>query len=88
MRKTVPDPPTTSLESSVALQDTLVQASEHAIYAISIASQCVTLNPVSHSSKIMRAVIHEMAAVRTLLDDAAVQAQMREHLPDEPRTVH
>ncbi|MBK5001263.1 hypothetical protein IAE37_003539 [Pseudomonas sp. S31] len=88
MRKIVPDPPATSLESSVALQDTLVQASEHVICAISIASQSVMLNPVSHSSKIMRAVIHEMAAVRAHLEEATMHAQMCEQLPDEPRTLH
>ena len=88
MRKIVPDPPTTSLESSVVLQDKLAQASEHVICAISIASQAVMLNPVSHSSKIMRAVIHEMAAVRALLDEAAIHAQMREQLPAQPRTLH
>ena len=88
MRKTVPDPPTSSLESSVVLQDTLVQASEHVICAISIASQAVMLNPASHSSKIMRAVIHEMATIRALLDEATMLAQMREKLPVEPRTLH
>lgn len=88
MRKTVPDPPASSLESSVALQDALVQASEHVFCALSVASQSEMLNPVSPSSKIMRAVIHEMAAVQALLVSAEEHAQMRVHLPTEPRTLH
>ncbi len=88
MRKNIPDPPASSLESSIALQDTLTQASEHVICALSVASQSVMLNPASPSSKIMRAVIHEMATVQALLAFAEKHAQMRAHLPAEPRTLH
>ncbi|MCT8166028.1 MULTISPECIES: hypothetical protein [unclassified Pseudomonas] len=88
MRKIVPDPPASSLESSIALQDTLVQASEHILCALSVASQSVLLNPVSPTSKIMQAVIHEMATVQALLESAEEHAQMRAHLPVEPRTLH
>ncbi|MNC59037.1 hypothetical protein D3C75_1088150 [compost metagenome] len=44
MRKMVPDPPH-SLDSTQALQDTLVQSSEYVLCALFVARQSVQLKP-------------------------------------------
>jgi len=87
MRKMVPDPPY-PLDSPQMLQDTLVQTTEYVLCALSVARQSVQLTPTSSSSIVMRAVIHEMEAVNTLVESALMQLQMQAHLPAEPRTLH
>ena len=87
MRKMVPDPPY-SLESTQALQDTLVQSSEYILCALSVARQSIQLKPTAHSSIVMQAVIHEMEEVQSLVESALMQLQMRPHLPSEPYILH
>jgi len=87
MRKIVPDPPY-PLEPPQMLHDTLVQTTEYVICALSVARQSVQLKPTSPSSIVMRAVIHEMEAVHTLVESALMQLQMHAQLPAEPRTLH
>ncbi|XBT42796.1 hypothetical protein ABNP32_19605 [Pseudomonas viridiflava] len=87
MRKMVPDPPH-SLDSTQVLQDTLVQSSEYVLCALFVARQSVQLKPTAPSSIVMQAVIHEMEAVRGLVESALMQLQMQAHLPVEPRTLH
>ncbi|MFJ4113194.1 MULTISPECIES: hypothetical protein [Pseudomonas] len=80
MLKIVPDPPHTSL----SLEDTLIQATDYALCAHTVAHQALLLQPKSPVSILMMATMHELETLRVLLETALVQVQ----LPAEPRTLH
>ncbi|MFJ4347289.1 hypothetical protein [Pseudomonas sp. NPDC089401] len=80
MKKIVPDPPL--LSSS--LEDTLIQATDYALCAATVAHQALLLQPKSPASILMMTSVHEMEALRTLLEHALIQLQM----PKDPRTLH
>ncbi|KIY42466.1 hypothetical protein TZ03_01625 [Pseudomonas sp. 10-1B] len=79
MLKIVPNPPHTYH----SLEDTLIQAAEYALCAQTIAQQAV-LQPKSPGSVLIMAAMHELEALRALLEAALIQIQ----LPSEPRTLH
>jgi len=80
MLKMVPDPPHTSH----SLEDTLIQATDYALCAQTVAQQAIQLQPKSPVSILMMATMHELEALRILLETALIQVQM----PAEPRIRH
>ncbi|HYQ48918.1 MAG TPA: hypothetical protein VES70_00665 [Pseudomonas sp.] len=80
MLKMVPDPPHTSH----SLEDTLIQATDYALCAQTVAQQAIQLQPKSPVSILMMATMHELEALRVLLETALIQVQM----PAEPRIRH
>ncbi|WEZ88369.1 hypothetical protein P3R38_23300 [Pseudomonas sp. NyZ480] len=80
MLKIVPDPPHTS----PSLEDTLIQATDYALCAQTVAHQAILLQPKSPTSILIMATMHELEALRVLLETALIQMQM----PAEPRTLH
>jgi hypothetical protein len=80
MLKIVPDPP----HSSLSLEDTLIQATDYALCAQTVAHQAILLQPKSPSSILLMATMHELETLRVLLETALIQVQ----LPAEPRTRH
>jgi len=76
----VPDPPHTSH----SLEDTLIQATDYALCAQTVAQQAIQLQPKSPVSILMMATMHELEALRVLLETALIQVQM----PAEPRIRH
>ncbi|WP_194787529.1 hypothetical protein [Pseudomonas sp. UFMG81] len=81
MQKIVPDPP----HNHHSLEDTIIQATEYALCAQTVAHQAVLLQPRSPASMLMMASMHEMEALRVLLESALIQVQMPLM---EPRTLH
>ncbi|MBO9551483.1 hypothetical protein [Pseudomonas sp.] len=80
MLKIVPDPPHTSH----SLEDTLIQATDYALCAQTVAHQAILLQPKSPASILIMATMHELETLRVLLETALIQVQ----LPAEPRTLH
>jgi len=80
MLKMVPDPP----HISHSLEDTLIQATDYALCAQTVAQQAIQLQPKSPVSILMMATMHELEALRILLETALIQVQM----PAEPRIRH
>ncbi|BBH43985.1 hypothetical protein [Pseudomonas sp. KU43P] len=80
MLKIVPDPP----HNHHSLEDTLIQATEYAQCAQTVVHQAMLLQPRSPASLLMMASMHELEALRVLLESALIQAQM----PAEPRALH
>jgi len=80
MLKIIPDPPHTSH----SLEDTLIQATDYALCAQTVAHQAIHLQPKSPVSILMMATMHELDALRVLLEFALIQVQ----LAVEPRTSH
>ncbi|RDL20275.1 hypothetical protein D884_02435 [Pseudomonas sp. URMO17WK12:I10] len=80
MLKIVPDPP----QHIHSLEDTLVQASDHALCAATIAHQALLLQPKSPTSILIMTSLHELEALRALLESALLQVQR----PREPRAMH
>lgn len=80
MLKIVPDPPHTSH----SLKDTLTQAADYALCAQAVAYHAILLQPKSPASILMMATMHELDALRVLLEAALIQAQ----IPVEPRAQH
>ena len=80
MLKMVPDPPHTSH----SLEDTLIQATDYALCAQTVAQQAIQLQPKSPVSILMMATMHELEALRVLLETALIQVKM----PAEPRIRH
>ncbi|TLP61735.1 MULTISPECIES: hypothetical protein [Pseudomonas] len=72
MRKIIPDPP----RNPHSLEDTLAQASEYALCALTVAHQAVLLKPRSPASVLMMASMHEVESLRALLESALIQVQM------------
>ena len=81
MLKLVPDPP----HNHHSLEDTLIQAADYALCAQSVANQAILLQPKSPASILMMATMHELEALRVLLESALIQVQMPAH---QPRTQH
>ncbi|RAS27667.1 MULTISPECIES: hypothetical protein [unclassified Pseudomonas] len=69
---------------SHSLEDTLIQATDYALCVQTVAHQAILLQPKSPASILMVATMHELEALRVLLEAALIQAQ----IPAEPRTLH
>ncbi|CAM4060544.1 hypothetical protein CCOS865_02628 [Pseudomonas reidholzensis] len=80
MLKIVPDPP----HNPHSLEDTLLQATEYALCAQTVAHQAIMLQPRSPVAVLMMAVTHELETLRILLESALTQVQ----IPAAPRPVH
>ncbi|WP_252088456.1 hypothetical protein [Pseudomonas sp. MWU13-3659] len=80
MLKIVPDPP----HNPHSLEDTLIQASEYALCALTVAHHAVQLKPRSPAAVLMMASMHEMESQRVLLEAALIQVQM----PAQAPTLH
>lgn len=80
MLKIVPDPP----HNPYSLEDTLIQATDYALCAQTVAQQAILLQPKSPISILMMATMHELEALRVLLEAALIQVQM----PAQPRMRH
>ncbi|HDS1757058.1 hypothetical protein [Pseudomonas sp. M5] len=80
MLKIVPDPP----HDNHSLEDTLIQAADYALCATTVVHQALLLHPKSLVSILMMTSLHEMEALRVLLESALIQVQM----PTGPRTLH
>ncbi|EKT4465684.1 hypothetical protein QEL93_001056 [Pseudomonas putida] len=80
MSKIVPNPP----QNHHSLEDTIIQASEYALCAQTVAHQAIQLLPKSPVSMLMMASMHELEALRVLLESALIQMQV----PAGPRTLH
>ncbi|WP_063423381.1 hypothetical protein [Pseudomonas putida] len=80
MLKIVPDPPS----NTPSLEGTLSQSTDYALCAATVVHQALLLQPKSPASILMMTPMHELEALRTLLEAALVQVQM----PVEPRPWH
>ncbi|AIR88221.1 hypothetical protein [Pseudomonas cremoricolorata] len=72
MLKIVPDPPP-ELQS---LEDTLMHATDYALCAEAVAQQALQMEPRSPSGLLIAAAIHEIEALRKLLESALARVQM------------
>ncbi|AGN80826.1 hypothetical protein L483_29885 [Pseudomonas putida H8234] len=72
MLKIVPDPPL----NAHSLEDTLIQATDHALCAATVVHHAIQLQPRSPASILMMTTMHELEALRALLESALVQVQM------------
>ncbi|MEN8640498.1 hypothetical protein [Pseudomonas sichuanensis] len=73
MLKIVPDPP----HNHHSLEDTLIQATEYALCAQAVAHQAISVQQAkSHASILIMALMHEIEALRVLLESALIQVQM------------
>lgn len=79
MLKIVPDPPIS--DSPHHLEDTLIQATEYVLCALSVGHHAVASLPRSPATIMTLAVVHELEAVRTLLESAIAQVQLRGRQP-------
>ncbi|MBH3426465.1 hypothetical protein [Pseudomonas alkylphenolica] len=80
MLKIVPDPP----HNPHFLEDTLIQASDYALCAQTVIHQALLLQPKSPASILMMASMHEMEALRVMLESMLIQVQM----PDGLQNLH
>ncbi|CAI3810068.1 hypothetical protein GLGCALEP_06026 [Pseudomonas sp. MM221] len=80
MLKIVPDPP----YNAHSLEDTLIQATDYALCAATVVHQAMLLQPRSPASILMMTSMHELEALRALLESALIQVQVLV----EPRTSH
>lgn len=80
MLNIVPDPP----HYLHSLEDTLMLASDYALCAEAVAQQAVLMQPRSPVSLLITASMHELEALRKLLDSALAQIQK----PAHPQQVH
>ncbi|MBH3345538.1 hypothetical protein I5O09_17495 [Pseudomonas parafulva] len=80
MPKIVPDPP----HHIHSLEDTLIQATDHALCAATVAHQALLLQPKSPASILIMTSLHELETLRALLESALVHVQK----PKEPRAMH
>ena len=80
MLNMVPDPP----HISHSLEDTLIQATDYALCAQAVTQQAILLQPKSPVSILMMATMHELEALRVLLEAELIQVQM----PAQPRMRH
>lgn len=76
MLKLVPDPAFTA-DPSHHLEDTLIQATEYALCALSVGHHAISTLPKSPATIMTLAVMHEVEAVRSLLESAIAQVQFR-----------
>ncbi len=77
MLKVVPDPP----HHMHSLKDTLTQASDHALCAATVANQALLLQPKSPTSVLIMTSLHELEALRALLESALLHVQMPKESP-------
>ncbi|MFJ4113298.1 MULTISPECIES: hypothetical protein [Pseudomonas] len=80
MLKIVPDPPHT-LHS---LEDTLMMAADYALCAEVVVQQAMLMQPKAPASVMIMTSIHELDALRKLLESALAQIQK----PADPQTLH
>ncbi|MFG0866358.1 hypothetical protein [Pseudomonas sp. FYR_7] len=80
MLKIVPDPP----HHIHSLENTLIQATDHALCAATVAHQALLLQPKSPASILIMTSLHELETLRALLESALVHVQK----PKEPRAMH
>ncbi|MFJ3446694.1 MULTISPECIES: hypothetical protein [Pseudomonas] len=80
MLKIVPDPP----HNHHSLEDTLIQATEYALCAVTVVHQAMLLQPKSPVSVLLMTAMHETEALRVLLESALIQVQM----PAQPQAMH
>ncbi|WP_406819522.1 hypothetical protein ACJA3S_18435 [Pseudomonas sp. KnCO4] len=80
MLKIVPDPPC-NLHS---LEDTLLMAADYALCAEAVAQQAVLMQPKSSVSVLIMTSMHELEALRRLLESALAQVQRSA----DPQTLH
>jgi len=80
MLKIVPDPP----QTCHSLEDTLMMAADYALCAEVVAQQAMLMQPKSPLSLLIMASMHELEALRKLLESALVQIQR----PADPQTLH
>lgn len=80
MLKIVPDPP----HNHHSPEDTIIQATEYALCAQSVAQQAMLLQPRSPAAILMMASMHEIESLRVLLESALIQVQ----LSAEPQARH
>ncbi|MFA7895453.1 hypothetical protein [Pseudomonas putida] len=80
MLKVVPDPP----RNPHSLEDTLVQATDHALCAATVVQQVLLLQPKSLASILMMTTMHELEALRALLESALIQMQ----IPTSAKPLH
>ncbi|MDZ5601446.1 hypothetical protein SJI00_01425 [Pseudomonas sp. RP23018S] len=73
MLKIVPDPPRTIH----SLEHTLTQATDYALCAATVAHQALLLEPKPPASTLIMASLHEMEALRVLLESALIQVQLQ-----------
>ena len=85
MFKIVPVPPH-SKHSPQSLEDTLVQASEYTLCALTVAHQSMLLLAKSPGSIMLLSVMHELESVRALVASALAQVQLRDQ--PEMHTLH
>ncbi len=76
MLKIVPDPPF-SADPSHHLEDTLIQATEYVLCALSVGHHAISTLPKSPATVMTLAVMHEVEAVRSLLESAIAQVQFK-----------
>lgn len=76
MLKIVPDPPHTT-EAPDYLEDTLVEAMEYTLCGLAVANQSITFLPKSPATIMLLSVMHELDAVRSLLECALAQVQLK-----------
>ncbi|RRV47747.1 hypothetical protein [Pseudomonas sp. p106] len=80
MLKIVPDPP----HLLHSLEDTLMMAADYALCAEVVAQQAMQMQPKSPVSLLIMTSMHELEALRTLLEAALVQIQKS----TDPQTLH
>ncbi|MFJ4155618.1 hypothetical protein ACIPZF_12600 [Pseudomonas sp. NPDC089752] len=85
MIKIVPDPPY-SPDASHYLEDTLIEATECVLCGLAVAHQAITTLPKSPATIMTMTVMHEMEAVRMLLESAIAQVQSKSQR--QLRTMH
>jgi len=79
MLKIVPDPP----HDLHSLEDTLMMAADYALCAEVVAQQAMLMQPKSPVSILIMTSMHELEALRKLLESVLVQIQK----PADPQTV-
>lgn len=84
MIKIVPDPPHPN--SLHALEDTLIQAADYVLCALTVAHQSALLLPRTPGSIMMLTIMHELETARALVDTAITQVQRFDE-PTKP-TLH
>ncbi|GLH31774.1 MULTISPECIES: hypothetical protein [Pseudomonas] len=80
MLKIVPDPP----HNPHSLEDTLMMAADYALCAEVVAQHAMLMQPKSPVSVMIMTSMHELDALRKLLESALAQIQK----PADPQTLH
>ncbi|MFF7863315.1 MULTISPECIES: hypothetical protein [unclassified Pseudomonas] len=80
MLKIAPDPP----HHLHSLEDTIMMASDYALCAEAVAQQAMLMQPRSPASVLIMASMHELEALRRLLESALAQIQT----PANPQPMH